>query len=144
MIEIEIEDAAWIEALPDAASTARRAADAAARGALGDIVVLLTGDAALRDLNARFLAKDKPTNVLAFPDADPARLGDVALAFGVCQAEAHSQGKPLGHHLSHLVVHGVLHLMGYDHVADEDAAAMEHRERQLLAEMDIPDPYPDE
>ena len=141
MIDIEIEDPAWVDALSDAAVKARQAAELAAGGATGDIVVLLTNDAALKDLNSRFLGKDRPTNVLAFPDVATDRLGDVALAFGVCQAEARSQGKPLDHHLSHLVVHGVLHLMGYDHLADDDAAAMEDRERRLLAEMDIPDPY---
>jgi probable rRNA maturation factor len=65
------------------------------------------------------------------------------LAFGVCEAEARIQGKSLADHLAHLVIHGVLHLLGYDHIADEDAAAMEDRERRLLAEMKIPDPYAD-
>jgi probable rRNA maturation factor len=143
MIEIEIADPAWTAALPDALGIIRHAGEAAqkAEGAGGEIVILLTNDEALRDLNARFLGKDRPTNVLAFPDGAEGRLGDIALAFGVCQAEATAQGKPLADHLVHLVVHGVLHLLGYDHLADEDAAAMEDRERRLLAEMNIPDPY---
>jgi probable rRNA maturation factor len=148
MIEVEIEEPAWTTALADPADAARRAAEAASRTATGsapgDIVILLTNDAALKDLNARFLSKDRPTNVLSFPDASAGRLGDIALAFGVCQAEASVQSKPLADHLAHLVVHGVLHLMGYDHLADEDAAVMEDRERALLAEMNIPDPYADD
>lgn len=145
MIEVEIEDPAWTLAVADPAGAARRAAEAATGTVTGgvedEIVILLTDDAALKDLNARFLAKDEPTNVLSFPDASKERLGDVALAYGTCQAEARAQGKPLADHLAHLVVHGVLHLMGYDHQADEDAARMEAVERRLLAEMNIPDPY---
>jgi probable rRNA maturation factor len=140
-IDIEIDDPAWTSALVDPAAAVRRAAEAAADGARGEIAILLTNDASLQDLNLRFLKKDQPTNVLSFPDALPGRLGDIALAFGVCEAEARAQGKPLADHLVHLVVHGVLHLLGYDHIADEDAAAMEDRERRLLAEMNIPDPY---
>lgn len=143
MIAVEIDDSAWSEALADPAGTAQFAARAAAGGDGREIVILLTSDAVLQDLNARFLSKDRPTNVLAFPDASGGRLGDVALAFGVCQAEASEQGKPLGHHLAHLVIHGVLHLIGYDHAADEEAAEMEALERRLLAEMNIPDPYAD-
>jgi probable rRNA maturation factor len=142
-IEIEIEDPAWTSAIADPAAAARRAAEAAVGEAEGELAVLLTDDASLQSLNARFLNKDRPTNVLSFPDTSPGRLGDIALAFGVCEAEARAQGKPLADHLTHLVVHGVLHLLGYDHIADEDAAAMEDRERRLLAEMNIPDPYAD-
>ncbi|HEY1415015.1 MAG TPA: rRNA maturation RNase YbeY [Caulobacteraceae bacterium] len=142
-IEVEIEDRAWAAALADPAAAVRRAAEAASAGADGEIAILLTNDANLRRLNSRFLNKDRPTNVLSFPDSSPGRLGDVALAFGVCDAEAREQGKSLADHLAHLVIHGVLHLLGYDHIADEDAAAMEDRERRLLAEMKIPDPYAD-
>lgn len=143
MIEIEIEDEAWSRALPDPAGLVRRAAEAAAGDTGGEIVVLLTGDAALQILNAQFLDKDRPTNVLAFPDASADRLGDLALAFGVCQREAAEQGKSLADHASHLVIHGVLHLLGYDHLADDDAARMEALERRLLAAMNIQDPYAD-
>ena len=140
MIDIEIDDAAWLRVLPDAKSLSRRAARAA--GADG-VVILLTGDEAVRSLNARFRGRDAPTNVLSFPAAanPEAHLGDVALAFGVCAREAEAQGKPLRHHLLHLVVHGVLHLMGYDHEADADAERMEARERELLAGLGVPDPY---
>lgn len=140
-IEVEIEDDAWAEDLADAQGVATRAAEAAAPP--GDIVILLTDDEAVRALNARFRGKDRPTNVLSFPAPDSARphLGDIVLAHGVCTAEARDQGKPLADHLSHLVVHGVLHLMGHDHEAEDEAEAMEARERTLLATLGIPDPY---
>lgn len=141
MIEVELEDPAWMRALPAAADIAHDTAAVAAKGSDGEIVILLADDAALGALNARFLGKAAPTNVLAFPDRSDGRLGDIALAFGVCQAEAAQQGKPLADHLRHLVVHGVLHLLGYDHQSDEDAARMESLERQLLAGMNVPDPY---
>ncbi|HEY5289369.1 MAG TPA: rRNA maturation RNase YbeY [Caulobacteraceae bacterium] len=141
MIEIEVEDESWARALSDPAGLAREAAALAARNATGEIAILLADDATLRRLNARYLGKDRPTNVLAFPSTAAGSLGDVALAFGVCQAEAAEQGKSLADHLRHLVIHGVLHLIGYDHVGDEDAASMELLERQLLAELSIPDPY---
>ena len=141
MIEVVIEDPGWTAALAGAADLARGAAQAASPGETGEIVILLTDDETLRNLNARFLGKDRPTNVLAFPDPSAGRLGDVALAHGVCAREAAEQAKPLADHLRHLVVHGVLHLMGYDHLSDDDAARMESMERQVLAGMNIPDPY---
>ena len=141
MIEVEIEVADWTRVLADPAALVREAAAVAAGEAEGEIVVLLADDERLRALNARYLHKDRPTNVLAFPDGTEGRLGDVALALGVCAREAEEQGKPLADHVRHLVVHGVLHLLGYDHVADEDAARMESAERRLLAKMSIPDPY---
>ena len=144
MIEVEIDDTAWLTALPEAEALVVRAATSTLAGrAGGDIVVLLTGDATLRDLNARFLGKDKPTNVLSFPAGEGVNghLGDIALAYGVCAGEAEDQGKPLAHHLSHLVCHGVLHLLGYDHMSDADAGVMEDLERGVLAGLGIPDPY---
>jgi probable rRNA maturation factor len=143
LIEVEVEDDAWTQALADPAALARRAAAAAARGESGEIVILLTDDDVLRSLNGQFLGKDRPTNVLAFPAGVTGRLGDVALAFGVCEAEAREQGKSLADHLIHLVIHGVLHLIGYDHLTDDDATRMESLERQLLGEMNIEDPYAD-
>ena len=143
MIEVEIEDAAWTSALPDAAAVAERAATAALGTVEGDVVVLLTDDAAVQDLNARFRDRDRPTNVLSFPAADSAapHLGDLVLAFGVCAAEAAAQGKPLADHLSHLTVHGVLHLLGRDHEADGEAEEMEAEERSILASLGVADPY---
>ena len=143
MIEIEIEDAAWTSALPDAAAVAERAATAALGTVAGDVVVLLTDDAAVQDLNARFRDRDRPTNVLSFPAADSAapHLGDLVLAFGVCAAEAAAQGKTLADHLSHLTVHGVLHLLGRDHEAEAEAEEMETEERTILASLGVADPY---
>ena len=143
MIEVEIEDAAWTSALPDAAAVAERAATAALGTVEGDVVVLLTDDAAVQDLNARFRDRDRPTNVLSFPAADSAapHLGDLVLAFGVCAAEAAAQDKTLADHLSHLTVHGVLHLLGRDHVAEAEAEAMESEERSILATLGVADPY---
>jgi probable rRNA maturation factor len=132
--------------LPEAEALACTAAQAAldSEGATPEgVTLLLTDDETVRDLNARFREQDKPTNVLSFPaPANPEHfLGDVALAFGVCAREAAEQGKPLAHHLQHLVAHGVLHLLGYDHVSDAEADGMEGLERAVLAGLGIPDPY---
>ena len=146
MTDIEVEAPAWSEALPDAEALVLAAADAtlASEGAVGEgVTLLLTDDATIRDLNRRFRGQDKPTNVLSFPaPQNPERfLGDIALAYGVCAREAEEQGKPLGHHLQHLVAHGVLHLLGYDHLSDAQADEMEGLERAVLAGLGIPDPY---
>ena len=141
MIDIEIEDPAWSAALPDAERLALEAAEAAT--AEGGLAILLTDDATVADLNQRFRNKAGPTNVLSFPaPANPENhLGDIALAFGVCAREAAEQGKPLAHHLQHLVAHGVLHLVGYDHQTETEAVEMEALERRILAGLDVPDPY---
>ncbi|WP_336976166.1 rRNA maturation RNase YbeY [Brevundimonas nasdae] len=143
MIEIEVEAEAWTGALPDAEAFVERAAQAALGTAEGDIVVLLTDDAAVRELNGRFRDKDKPTNVLSFPATENAfpHLGDIVLAYGVCATEAEAQGKTLADHLSHLVVHGVLHLLGRDHEDDAEAEEMEAEEREILAQIGVADPY---
>jgi probable rRNA maturation factor len=148
MIEVEIDDPAWTAALPDTALMARVAAEAAlaAAGAAPgrrDLVLLLSDDETLRALNARFRGQDHATNVLSFPAPPTAggHLGDVALAFGVCATEAEAQGKSLDHHLQHLVAHGVLHLVGYDHQTDAEAEVMEALERGILAGLGAPDPY---
>src|SRR5690606_32074709 len=139
MIEVEIESEAWAEALPQAAAVAERAAGAALGTVEGDVVVLLADDATVQDLNARFRDRDRPTNVLSFPAAGSAfpDLGDVVLAYGYCAAEAQTQGKTLSDHLLHLVVHGVLHLLGRDHEDDAEAEAMEAEERDILAELGV-------
>ena len=146
MIDIEIEDPAWLAALPDAESLARAAAEAALMSEGADsegVSLLLTDDGTVRELNARFRRKDAATNVLAFPaPPNPERfLGDVALAYGVCAREAGRQHKRLSHHMQHLVAHGVLHLLGYDHMSDAEAEAMEGLERVVLAGLGIADPY---
>ena len=114
--------------------------------------ITLTDDGEQRRLNRTWRGKDAPTNVLAFPAADPAAapppgapclLGDVVLALGTIRREAAEQDKPFIDHLRHLVVHGVLHLLGHDHQSPAEAAAMEAREIAILAELGVPDPYRD-
>lgn len=146
MIDIEIEDAAWSEAAPDAEDLVEQVVLATLAQIDfdgGGVTILLTDDESVRDLNARFRDKDKPTNVLSFPAPQnpEGHLGDIALAFGVCTREALEQGKPLANHLQHLVAHGVLHLVGYDHETDAEAEQMEGLERVILAGLGIPDPY---
>lgn len=151
MIDIEVEDPAWTEALADADADAdaealvRVAAEAALarEAATGSVTILLTDDESVRELNAQFRGKDTATNVLSFPAPPNPEdlLGDIALAFGVCAREAAEQGKSLGQHLQHLTVHGVLHLLGYDHIGDDEAEAMEGLERAVLAGLGVPDPY---
>ena len=142
MIDIEIEDEAWTAALPEAEALILPAA-AAALEARGGVTILLTDDDTVADLNERFRGKPGPTNVLSFP-APPNpedHLGDIALAYGVCAREASEQGKPLAHHLQHLVAHGVLHLLGYDPLTAAEAEEMEALERRVLAGLGVPDPY---
>jgi probable rRNA maturation factor len=141
VIDIEIEDEAWTRALPDA--EAQVLAAAAALEARGGVTLLLTDDETVAALNERFRGKAGPTNVLSFPAPDNPEdhLGDIALAYGVCAREAAEQGKPLAHHLQHLVAHGVLHLLGYDHLTEAEAEEMEALERRILAGLGVPDPY---
>jgi len=148
MIDVEIEDEAWSDALADVEALVERAAQGALdtrpqakRG--GAVAILLTDDDSVADLNTRFRGKPASTNVLSFPAAQSAypHLGDVALAYGVCAAEAQAQGKSLADHLTHLVVHGVLHLLGYDHEAEADAEVMEQMECEILRRFGVADPY---
>ncbi len=143
MIEVEIDSDDWTVALPEAAAVVERAAHAALGAVEGDVVLLLAADEAVQDLNQRFRDKDRPTNVLSFPAAESAfpHLGDVVLGYAYCAAEAEAQGKTLSDHLSHLVVHGVLHLLGRDHEDDAEAEEMEAEEREILAELGVSDPY---
>jgi len=113
-----------------------------------EVSVKFTSDEEERALNANWRQKDKPTNVLSFPMAEEDELdgaqllGDVVLAHGVCAAEAAEKGIAVETHAAHLVVHGTLHLLGYDHeTSDEDAEEMEDLERRALAALGIPDPY---
>jgi probable rRNA maturation factor len=143
---------------PGAEDVIQRAIAAAAEIAganTGDaeLAVMLTDDAGIRTLNSNWRGIDKPTNVLSFPalqptapvgpDDAPRMLGDIAIAYDTTRREADDEQKPFDHHLSHLVVHGFLHLIGYDHEKDGDAEAMETLEREILAQLGIPDPYAD-
>lgn len=143
-IEIEVEDPAW-NAVTEVEAVVMRAA-LAAFGMfedVGGVVVLLTDDDSVAELNQQFRHKAGPTNVLSFPAPENPEnlLGDIALAYGVCAREAGEQGKSLADHLSHLTVHGVLHLAGYDHQTDDEAEAMEELERRVLASLGVSDPY---
>lgn len=144
-IEIEIECDDWTLRLGDPASLAQTAAEAAlvAASRAGGVVILLTDDEEVGVLNAQFRGKDGPTNVLSFPAAAnlQGHLGDIALALGVCVGEAEAQGKSLAHHLQHLVAHGVLHLVGYDHEKESQAVIMEAMERRIMHDLGAPDPY---
>jgi probable rRNA maturation factor len=113
-----------------------------------EVSVLFTSDEEVRTLNARWRGKDKATNVLSFPMAEKAELadapllGDIVLAHGICVGEATDKHVPVESHAAHLVVHGTLHLLGYDHeTSDLDAEAMEAVERRALASIGIADPY---
>lgn len=148
-IEILREDENWppeSESLIEAALL--QAWNLAGEGERASIAVALMGNAAIQRLNRDFRGKDKPTNVLSFvadeDDSDTVGvrfLGDLALAYGVLQTEAHEQGKTFADHLSHLVVHGLLHLMGYDHETDAQALQMETLETEILKAMGIKNPY---
>jgi probable rRNA maturation factor len=147
-IEIATQSEAWAK-LPGAEAAARRAVEAAL-GALhvqeGEIGIVLADDARIRALNKDFRQTDKATNILAFPAPKhsgdgPRPIGDIVLAYETLAREATSEGKTALHHLMHLAVHGTLHLLGFDHVDDADAEAMEARERAILADLGIADPY---
>jgi len=144
-IEIIVEDRGWLAVAKDVRVQVRRAAKAALlrEGALRpELTILLTSDERMRTLNRQYRGKDRPTNVLSFPTvAKVAYLGDMAIAHGTTVREAEASGKPVLHHMLHLVVHGVLHLLGYDHQAPKQAEAMESLETEILAEVGIPDPY---
>jgi probable rRNA maturation factor len=119
-----------------------------------ELAVMLTDDKGIRTLNQNWRGIDKPTNVLSFPalqppggveaDGAPRMLGDIAIAYETTRREADEEQKPFNHHLSHLAVHGFLHLVGYDHEEDEEAEVMEDLEREILKELGIPDPYADQ
>jgi probable rRNA maturation factor len=154
-------DGEW-DSSSDWASLARSAATAAiaesAFPQLGqgeravELSIRLTSDAEVHALNAEWRGKDKPTNVLSFPMTEAEELeeassgpelmlGDIILAHGVCAEEAAGKEIPIDQHAAHLMVHGTLHLLGYDHMDDDSAADMESREVRALARMGIADPY---
>ena len=145
--------AAWNRAVPRLEPQVRKAARAAlkqmkpARGR-SQLTVRLSGDRDVRRLNHDFRGKDKPTNVLSFPSGDdirprgaPLLLGDIVIAYGTVAREAAAQAKPIRDHLLHLVVHGVLHLLGHDHQHPAEAARMEKMETDILAGFGMANPY---
>ena len=143
---------------PDAEAVIHRAINAAAEFADADVgdaelAVMLTDDTGIQTLNSNWRGIDEPTNVLSFPalqptgsgmpDDAPRMLGDIAIAYETTRREADDEQKPFDDHLSHLAVHGFLHLIGYDHEKDDDAETMESLETEILAQLGIPDPYAD-
>jgi probable rRNA maturation factor len=162
-VDVRIADADWRKRLPRAAATCRRAMAAAwlaadtpfARklgGRDAEVSVLLAGDDEVAGLNVQYRSKKGPTNVLSFPGIDaaelkalpagqPVPLGDVVIALGVTMREADQQAVTLADHFRHLAVHGMLHLLGYDHIEDDDAAVMENLETSVLAGLGVSDPY---
>lgn len=153
MIGVETDMSKEWNGAVDWAALARDAVHAAAAHsrhaglAGGEVSVRFASDDEVRALNRRWRGKDRPTNVLSFPMAaeselaDAPLLGDIVLAHGVCAAEAEAAGIAIEAHATHLVVHGMLHLLGYDHETDAEAEAMEETERQTLAALGIADPY---
>jgi len=138
-----VEDKKWSAKRGLGARLKKAAALALARGGKGRgaLTILLSDDEKLHDLNVTFRGKDKPTNVLSFPARDNDYLGDVAVAYGVTSQEAREQKKSFADHATHLVVHGVLHLLGYDHETARAAKIMEPLETKILDELGIDNPY---
>ena len=142
-VSIGVRRAAGVRA-PSSACIRRWAALAlGARGRGRELAVSIVGLVEARRLNARWRARDYATNVLSFPATGPGALalGDVVICAEVVRREAREQGKPLEAHWAHMVIHGVLHLLGHDHGSDDDARRMEGRERRLLRGLGFPDPY---
>jgi probable rRNA maturation factor len=159
-IDVTLACADWTRLCPRAESLARSAAELTlmhGTTALGlvwqgtvELGITLADAADQRQLNRDYRGQDAPTNVLAFPvweagtrlpSGAPVLLGDVVLAVETVARESAEQKKPVADHLLHLIVHGVLHLLGYDHLTQAEAAAMESLERSILAELGVPDPY---
>ncbi len=152
--EVLVTATCWARVI-DAEAVIHRAIEAAAALVDADtfdaeLAIMLTDDDGIRTLNKNWRGIDKPTNVLSFPalqptgprdDDAPRMLGDIAIAYETTRAEADTEHKPFDHHLSHLAVHGFLHLIGYDHEKDGDAEIMEELERKILMQLGIPDPY---
>ena len=141
-ITLVVEDAQW-RAHRGLQARLKAAADAARKAAKlrGDVTILLADNRRLKILNRDFRGKDRPTNVLSFPSNEKDYRGDIALAYGVTSAEAKTARKTFADHAAHLVVHGVLHLAGYDHEREKDARIMEPLEVKILKRLGIADPY---
>ena len=143
-ISLVIEDARWRKLRGFQMRLKRAVGEALRQAKAGDdaaLTILLTGDAKVKSLNCDFRGKDKATNVLSFPAASEDYLGDVAIAYGVTAREAKASGKAVQDHALHLAVHGVLHLMGFDHVTARQARIMEPLEVRILKTLRIADPY---
>jgi len=148
-LSIAVSNASSSTAVPPAASLRKWARAAFGAGARGEVAIRIVDEAESRSLNARYRKQPKPTNVLAFPAGDEpglppgelAPLGDVVICASVVAREAAEQGKTAESHWAHIVIHGCLHLAGFDHETAVEADVMEDRERQILAGFGIADPY---
>lgn len=164
LVDTVIEDARW-EGIDLPALATRAASAVFAELGLPEagfaLCVMGCNDVRIAELNGEFRKKGQPTNVLSFPAwnraadgpglvpelpeageaEDPEELGDIAISYDTCAREAAEQGKDMSHHVTHLVVHGILHLLGYDHIEDADAGLMEGLEARILASLGVDDPY---
>ena len=147
-VDIDVQSPLW-DAQPEADATVRAAIAAAAALSTsgGEVSILLTDDSAIRILNRDWRGIDKATNVLSFPapailsKGDAGVLGDIVIAYETLARECADEGRDFLHHLTHLTVHGYLHLVGYDHQNDADATAMESLESKIMTRMQLPDPW---
>ena len=151
-VVITVQNGSRVAGVPAAAELERWARSALGADARGELTVRVVDEGESAQMNARYRGKRGPTNVLSFPADVPAAavaaaggealpFGDLVICAGVVAREAREQGKPLAAHWAHMVVHGTLHLQGYDHETVQDASTMEARERALLARLGFPDPY---
>jgi probable rRNA maturation factor len=149
VIDLRVADPRWQAELGDVEALAARVLGHASvqMNEGGEVSILMTADAEMRELNRRWRGLDKSTDVLSFPSGapqaplQPKQLGDIALAFETARRDAAELGLPFDAHIGHLLVHGFLHLLGYDHEESEDAAVMEPLEAMILAGLGWPDPY---
>jgi len=163
-VDVRVDDPRWRAIIDNAEAVCRTAVDTVCSSLAGgmtarsEVSVVLTDDRRIHELNRTFRGIDRATDVLGFPGlsreqledhlagaahepAFPALLGDIVVAFETARNDAEKQRTTLAHHLSHLIVHGMLHLLGYDHQTDKEAVAMERLEASLLAALSIADPY---
>lgn len=148
-LEFSIEDERWTDqhcAVIETAILRAASVELGTDGPPAELSILLTNDVAQHALNKQWRQKDSSTNVLSFPQIEPfsdpaGLLGDVSFAYETIIREADEQAKTLDHHLAHLAVHSFLHILGYDHISDSDALEMERRETDILATMNIANPY---
>lgn len=143
-IGIQPRDLRWKSLLRPYCKTVRAACGAALASAKlksGEMTVVLADDAFMRELNKTYGGKDRPTNVLSFPDGTNGYLGDVILALETIEREAGEQGKRFRDHAAHMLVHGTLHLLGHDHIKDKEAEIMERLEIKILKKLNVSNPY---
>lgn len=148
-VDLRIADPRWEAALSDVETLARRALEhcAAAADVDGEVSVLMTDEAEMQALNRQWRGLDKPTDVLSFPSDgpripdQPRHIGDIAIGYETALRDAQALNRLFEAHFSHLLIHGFLHLLGYDHMEAEDAAVMEPLEARILADLGWPDPY---